>query len=65
MIRYARGEYEYDETNADAADALCYDAKNCSSSRSPLDLPLSRKNWIDVEVTNETSFPKVTKLLFE
>lgn len=56
---YARGEYEYDETNADAAGALCFNSSDCSSPRAPLDLPLSRKSWIDVEVTNETSFPKV------
>ncbi len=58
-FRYARGEYEYDETNADAAGALCFNSSDCSSPRAPLDLPLSRKSWIDVEVTNETSFPKV------
>lgn len=61
--RYARGEYEYDETFADSANAVCSadddDSSNCTSPRAPLDMPLSRKNWIDFEVTDEKSLPKV------
>lgn len=60
--RYARGEYEYDETFADSANAVCSaddDDSNCTSPRAPLDMPLSRKNWIDFEVTDEKSLPKV------
>jgi len=58
---YARGEYEYDEAYAaDSENAICTDdATNCTSPRSPLDMPLSRKNWIDFEVTDEKVLPKV------
>ncbi|EJD08429.1 Lecithin:cholesterol acyltransferase [Fomitiporia mediterranea MF3/22] len=52
---YARGEYEYDESFADAQGAVCEDseAANCTTPRAPLDLPLSRRNWIDYGVQDE------------
>jgi len=56
---YARGEYEYDETFADSPNAQCSNSSECSTPRSPLDLPLSRKNWIDSEMNDETALPKV------
>ncbi|KAI5117194.1 hypothetical protein M0805_004964 [Coniferiporia weirii] len=56
---YARGEYEHDETIPDAAGAMCAETENCTSPRAPLDLPLARKNWIDYEVSDEQSLPKV------
>lgn len=57
--RYARGEYEYDDTMADSELAVCEDDNNCTSPRGPLDLPMARKNWIDSEITNEKDMPKV------
>ncbi|KAL0568627.1 phospholipid:diacylglycerol acyltransferase [Marasmius crinis-equi] len=58
---YARGEYERDEQMSDSQDAECTDPDDmqCTSRRSPLDLPLLRKSYIDAEYTNETSNPKV------
>ncbi|KAF8639548.1 hypothetical protein AX17_001453 [Amanita inopinata Kibby_2008] len=58
---YARGEYEHEEANTDSAESACDDPmiEGCSSPRMPLDLPLSRRNWIDAEYTNENSSPKV------
>ena len=56
---YARGEYEYDDSFADSENAVCFNETDCKSPRDALDMPLSRKNWIDIEVSNETSFPKV------
>ncbi|KIJ51347.1 hypothetical protein M422DRAFT_244525 [Sphaerobolus stellatus SS14] len=56
---YTRGEYEYGEPyDADGVDAMCQDPKDCASHRSPLDLPLNRKSWIDTEVTIDTASPK-------
>ncbi|EIN06718.1 Lecithin:cholesterol acyltransferase [Punctularia strigosozonata HHB-11173 SS5] len=58
---YARGEYEYDETIADAAGAVCANEtmEHCESLRPPLDMPLYRSTWIDSEYTDETANPKV------
>ena len=60
LSRYARGEYEYDDTFADSEFAVCEDGGNCTSPRGPLDLPMARKNWIDSEITNEKDLPKVS-----
>ncbi|KAK1230496.1 phospholipid:diacylglycerol acyltransferase [Marasmius sp. AFHP31] len=58
---YARGEYERDEQISDSPDAECTDPDDdsCTTQRSPLDLPLLRKSWIDAEYTNDTAIPKV------
>ncbi|KAG8909366.1 hypothetical protein FRC00_010267 [Tulasnella sp. 408] len=60
---YARGEYEYDDMLADSVQAVCYNTTECDTRgvtpRSPLDLPTSRQNWIDVLVTRENEVPKV------
>lgn len=60
--RYARGEYEYEGSNAEVADVVCDDPTTygCSSyKRTSLDLPLVRRNWIDAEYTDESIIPKV------
>ncbi|TFK44430.1 Lecithin:cholesterol acyltransferase-domain-containing protein [Crucibulum laeve] len=58
---YARGAYEQDDNFADGSDPECVEpsAEGCSSPRAPLDMPLSRKSWIDAEYTNDTISPKV------
>ncbi|KZV82876.1 LACT-domain-containing protein [Exidia glandulosa HHB12029] len=51
---YARGSYEYDEAGiADAPDATCAVDSECTSSRPPLDMPLARRSWIDVGISDE------------
>jgi phospholipid:diacylglycerol acyltransferase len=60
---YSRGEYEHDDTYADVIDAKCPEANGteCNTTpRPPLDMPLSRRNWIDFEMTNEKGWPKVS-----
>src|SRR5882762_3692738 len=61
---YASGPYEHDEdsSNADAAYGTCSDESDCASFRPPLDLPLSRRNWIDKDYTDENAVPKVRSL---
>ena len=61
--RYARGEYEYEESNMDTVDVVCDDStiSGCSNKRTPLDLPLIRRNWIDAEYTDESINPKVCR----
>ena len=60
--RYARGEYEYEESNAEVADVVCDEPTTygCSTyKRASLDLPLVRRNWIDADYTDESNIPKV------
>jgi phospholipid:diacylglycerol acyltransferase len=59
-FRYARGEFEHDEMAVDVPDNVCddFNASDCSF-RTPLDLPLKRRTWIDAEYTDETVVPKV------
>ncbi|TDL20055.1 phospholipid diacylglycerol acyltransferase [Rickenella mellea] len=56
---YARGEYEYDDSQADSPNAQCFNGTDCDTPRTPLDLPLARKNWIDAEVSDDTCQPRV------
>jgi hypothetical protein len=56
--RYARGGYEHDDIAAEVADPACTE-ESCVSSRTPLDLPLARRSWIDADYTDETLNPKV------
>ncbi|KAF8160852.1 Lecithin:cholesterol acyltransferase-domain-containing protein [Crassisporium funariophilum] len=58
---YARGEYEQDDNFADSANPECVDpeSQGCFDTRPPLDMPLSRKSWIDAAYTNETAWPKI------
>ncbi|PPR02423.1 LOW QUALITY PROTEIN: hypothetical protein CVT26_011391 [Gymnopilus dilepis] len=61
IIRYARGQYEQNESFPDTEYAECEEPENvgCVNKRPPLDLPLSRVSWIDAAYTNETTWPKV------
>ncbi|KII96161.1 hypothetical protein PLICRDRAFT_35093 [Plicaturopsis crispa FD-325 SS-3] len=60
---YNQGPHEYDETTLETENATCAspDANTCDQlhPRPPLDLPLSRRSWIDAEYTNENVNPKV------
>jgi len=58
---YARGEYEYDDTFADDPNARCADLEDpeCSSTRPPLDMPLSRRSWIDFDYSDASARPRV------
>ncbi|KAG7449626.1 LACT-domain-containing protein [Guyanagaster necrorhizus] len=58
---YARGAYEHDGNSIDGLNPTCSDAADdeCVSERSPLNMPLTRKSWIDADYTNETVSPKV------
>ncbi|KAG8898286.1 hypothetical protein FRB99_007546 [Tulasnella sp. 403] len=60
---YARGEYEHDEAFSDAMAPVCLNTTECDlegmTPRAPLDMPLSRQNWIDSLVTRETDTPRV------
>lgn len=38
---------------------MCPNETDCKTHLDALDMPLSRKNWIDIEVTDEHSYPKV------
>ena len=60
-LRYARGEFEHDEMALDVSDDVCddVDESGCTTFRTPLDLPLIRRTWIDAEYTDENVFPKV------
>ncbi|CAE6472572.1 unnamed protein product [Rhizoctonia solani] len=63
---YAASEYEHEGSDSSVPGAECAaDLGNtgantsCVTQRTPLDLPLSRRNMIDVAVHNETGVPKM------
>ncbi|OCH92023.1 Lecithin:cholesterol acyltransferase [Obba rivulosa] len=56
---YAHGEYEYDDIQPDTASPTCANTSDCTSPRTPLDMPMLRKSWIDSEFTHEALTPKV------
>jgi len=56
---YTRGQYEHDDTLADAEQSECPGESNCGTTRSPLDLPLHKPSCIDHEYTDHTVNPKV------
>ncbi|EKM53495.1 uncharacterized protein PHACADRAFT_197922 [Phanerochaete carnosa HHB-10118-sp] len=56
---YTRGEYEYDDVQADQPSAVCDNSADCLTPRTPLDLPLFRKSWIDAEYTDLSMTPKI------
>lgn len=60
-VRYTQGQFEQDEINADVAAPTCEEPSmvECMDTRPPLDMPLSRRSWIDAAYSNETSWPKV------
>ncbi|KAJ4483601.1 LACT-domain-containing protein [Lentinula aciculospora] len=64
---YTRGDFEHDEIAADGIAPLCTDSNTGSNQtglcagmtpRNPLDMPLTRKSWIDADYTDETVNPK-------
>ncbi|KAI0061165.1 phospholipid:diacylglycerol acyltransferase [Artomyces pyxidatus] len=60
--RYASGPYEYDDSYTPISGAAtCTNETECTgtSVRSPLDMPLSRRSWIDKDYTDESTVPKV------
>lgn len=58
---YARGAYEHDGNSVDGLNPTCInpDDNECVTARPPLDMPLTRKSWIDADYTNDTISPKV------
>ncbi|KAK0195630.1 phospholipid:diacylglycerol acyltransferase [Armillaria mellea] len=59
--KYARGAYEHDGNSVDGLNPTCLnpDDNECVTERNPLDIPLTRKSWIDADYTNDTISPKV------
>lgn len=55
---YTRGEYEFDDIQADAYPATCANTSECITPRTPLDMPLTRKTWIDAEYMDENVTPR-------
>ncbi|KAF9049924.1 phospholipid:diacylglycerol acyltransferase [Panaeolus papilionaceus] len=57
---YTTGTFEQDETTVGIADEECQDdsIEGCTNRR-PLNMPLSRRSWIDAAYTNETAWPRV------
>lgn len=52
---YKQGPFEHDEVQSgDIAVARCEQDSNCTTTRAPLDLPLTRQVWIDNTVSNES-----------
>ncbi|ORY26177.1 Lecithin:cholesterol acyltransferase-domain-containing protein [Naematelia encephala] len=64
---YMQGEYEQDDSRSDAGDEEAYcdatdstqECDNLTTSRTPLDFPLARKQWIDAAVNVKGSIPEV------
>ncbi|ORX35684.1 Lecithin:cholesterol acyltransferase-domain-containing protein [Kockovaella imperatae] len=63
---YMQGEYEQDESNPDARgqEAICEadnleGCNNQTTSRTPLDFPLARQQWIDTAVSVPGAIPEV------
>ncbi|KAM0755788.1 LACT-domain-containing protein [Meredithblackwellia eburnea MCA 4105] len=56
---YQHGGYEQDEVTV-AGSPVCFD-EQCRNNtpRAPLDMPLSRRTWVDSSVTLENQVPKV------
>jgi len=57
--RYTRGQFEHEDTLADAEPPTCAEDSECETTRSPLDLPLHKHSCIDNEYTDQTRNPKV------
>ncbi|KAE9399765.1 Lecithin:cholesterol acyltransferase [Gymnopus androsaceus JB14] len=65
---YAHGDYEHDESAADGVTPRCTDPDPSSNQtgpcsgvtpRTPLDMPLLRKSWIDADYTDESGIPQI------
>jgi len=61
VLRYARGEFEQDETLPDVSNAG-FNGEGCINFCPAWHRPLSRKSFIDAAYTNETSWPKVCSI---
>ena len=61
--RYTHGQYEHDDTIADAEPPICAEESECETTRSPLDLPLHKHSCIDHEYTDHTTSPKVLSVV--
>ena len=57
--RYTRGQYEHEDTLADAELPINVEGSDCETTRSPLDLPLFKPSCIDNEYTDHATTPKV------
>lgn len=57
--RYTLGNYEHDDTLADAELPMRAEGSSCETTRSPLDLPLYKPSSIDNEYTDHGGNPKV------
>lgn len=58
-----RGEYEYDEAKSEGI-AQCdpdelTDSPSNVTCKTPLDMPMARKNWIDTSIEVRDSIPEV------
>ncbi|KAJ8521178.1 hypothetical protein ONZ45_g2062 [Pleurotus djamor] len=58
---YVKGGNEFDDTSPDSGNPHCVEPvqENCQSPRKPLDMPMSRRSWIDSEYTDEQITPKI------
>lgn len=58
---YVRGRHEYDDSTTEPDQPHCIEPEQdgCQSPRPPLDLPMSRRSWIDSEYTDERINPKI------
>ncbi|KAJ8696245.1 phospholipid:diacylglycerol acyltransferase [Pleurotus ostreatus] len=58
---YVRGRHEYDDSTTDPDQPHCIEPEQdgCQSPRPPLDMPMSRRSWIDSEYTDERVNPKI------
>ncbi|KAG9220645.1 hypothetical protein CCMSSC00406_0003744 [Pleurotus cornucopiae] len=58
---YVRGRHEYDDSTTEPDQPHCIEPEQdgCQSPRPPLDMPMSRRSWIDSEYTDERINPKI------
>ncbi|KAF9501792.1 phospholipid:diacylglycerol acyltransferase [Pleurotus eryngii] len=58
---YVRGRHEYDDSTTEPDQPRCIEPEQdgCQSPRPPLDMPMSRRSWIDSEYTDERINPKI------
>ncbi|KAI0698234.1 LACT-domain-containing protein [Cytidiella melzeri] len=56
---YARGPFEFDDVQSDAANPVCDNSTDCITPQAPLNLPLSRQSWIDSDFTDGNVNPKI------
>ena len=58
----------HEELSPDSPNAMCSNTSDCSTPRTPLDIPLARSSWIDHEMNiagnGEAGRPEVRPFLF-